>query len=178
MRVQAYITATDVKTGKQIFRTEAHSFLAQFIQIVTRFLLVNRTQACIQTNGVPYSLTGVGQMNVDAGAGIDTFGLLIGSSATPVTIDDYFLKAQITNAQVSHGITSVSLVTENGGLSQWTVTVARIFTNLAVLRTIRELALICNFTGAFFTIDRSLVPDYPLDPLAVVAYAYNITISI
>jgi hypothetical protein len=85
----------------------------------------------------------------NAGAGIDTYGILIGSSDTPVAIGQYILGSKIahgtSSGQMSYGTTTVEALTKD---TTWQFRVVRTFTNNSgATITVRELGLFIQVTN-------------------------------
>jgi hypothetical protein len=98
-----------IKEGDKIVRKvrkqKGHSFVKQFAQYLLRNM-VNQsiTVKDIGNNSRTLSTSYFINANTNAGATITTYGLVIGSNATAVTINDYTL-----NTQIAHGITAGTL---------------------------------------------------------------------
>jgi hypothetical protein len=84
----------------------------------------------------------------NAGAGVDTYGILIGASDTPVSIGQYSLGTKITHGtgigQMSYGTSTVEALTKD---TTWFFRVIRTFTNNSGSTiTVREIGLFIQLT--------------------------------
>lgn len=70
-------------------------------------------------------------LNINSGAGVDSYGIVVGNGTTAVSSTDYKLESQIANgtgsSQLSYDAHSFSTITVGGGVSQFSV--ARSFSN-------------------------------------------------
>jgi hypothetical protein len=85
----------------------------------------------------------------NAGAGVDTYGILIGASDTPVSIGQYNLGSKIAHGtgsgQMSYGTTTVEAITKN---TTWFFRIVRTFTNNSgATITVREIGLFIQVTN-------------------------------
>jgi hypothetical protein len=85
----------------------------------------------------------------NAGAGVDSYGILIGSSDTPVAIGQYSLGSKIAHGtgsgQMSYGASTVEALTKD---ATWFFRVVRMFTNSSgATITVRELGLFIQVTN-------------------------------
>lgn len=64
---------------------------------------------------------------VNASAGTDSYGILIGSGTNPVSPDNYNLQSKIPNSAMSYGAVSISSLSSTGSGYQFTI--SRTFTN-------------------------------------------------
>jgi hypothetical protein len=106
MSIKAYVYATiQDKEGKKIYRVRkrAKSFVKAFIGILARSMLGSTssvTVPVIDTGGTARS-TVYPQMHTQAGVGDTSYGIVVGSVATAVTIDDYKLGGLIPHGTVT-----------------------------------------------------------------------------
>jgi hypothetical protein len=105
----------------------------------------------------------------NAGAGVDTYGILIGASDTPVSIGQYNLGSKIAHGtgsgQMSYGTTTVEAITKNG---TWFFRIVRTFTNNSgATITVREIGLFIQISNP--TKQVMLARDVPTSPINVPA---------
>lgn len=177
LQVRAIVHTKDGRTFKKYPWKKTHSLLKQFIQLLM-IQLSYTNQTIKKTDGSTYNSPPHALNLMVVGALNDTtFGILIGSGDTPVTLEDYALEAQITT-NVAHALQSFAL--ENPNASTWRISISRTFTNNtgAVLH-IKEVAIYTsNYTSYVSAcLERTLyavdVPDgYP------VTFQYRITITL
>jgi hypothetical protein len=105
----------------------------------------------------------------NAGIGVDSYGILIGSSDTPVAIGQYNLVSKIAHGtgsgQMSYGTSTVEALTKD---TTWQFRVVRTFTNNSgATITVREIGLFIQVTNP--TRQVMLVRDVPTSPINVPA---------
>jgi hypothetical protein len=108
----------------------------------------------------------------NAGAGVDTFGILIGTSDTPVALSQFALGAKITHGtgsgQMQYGASTVDVMVKN---SSWYFRAIRTFTNgSGATITVREIGLflrlpITNASDGYAPF--MLARDVPASPINV-----------
>lgn len=155
----------------------ANSLLKQFIQV----LAVQMSQIAQSIRTTINTLISLGaetsSFQVNAGIDITTWGILIGTGTTAVTMTDYKLVTQVS-ANVAHG--AVSLAVENPDAATWRLAISRAFTNnTGASLGIREVAIYFD-PGAWaemICLDRTL---YSVDvPNGVaVTFTYRITVTL
>jgi hypothetical protein len=177
IQVRAIVHTKDGRIFKKYPWKNANSLIKAFIQI----LMVHMSQAnqtIKDTSGVNKSVgTSLSNFAATAGANVTTYGILIGSGTTPVTMEDYKLEAQIIT-NVAHGAQAVAL--ENPNASTWRILLTRVFTNnTGGILGVKEVGFnaLAIGPGNYFCCERTLysvdVPDgYPI------TFQYRITISL
>jgi hypothetical protein len=132
----------------------------------------------VDTNGIARGLllcvypAGV-QIGVAAAAGVDTFGILVGTGSGAVTLGQYSLVTRITHGtgvgQLSYGATTVEAMVKD---TAWYFRVVRSFTNNSGADiTVYEVGLFMQFAYgsisgnyAQFMLARDVIPDGILVP--------------
>jgi len=168
------------RKGKLIKRfpwRPCRSLLKQFIQNLM-YGLSQEVQTVTDIAGTGRAHTTITNLLAsNAGAGITTYGILIGTGTTAVTITDYKLETPVT-ANIAHAI--MVFAVENPDTLTWRIALSRVLTNnTGASLGIREVAIYCKIAGtAYFScIDHSL---YSVDvPNGVgVTLTYRITVSL
>jgi len=134
LNVYRTVTVHDIKTGKliskQIKRSE--SFVIAFLQIVECQFYPSVNVSVVDTGGTPRSCPdGLTNLNIEVGAGSDTYGLFVGTGTTTPTNSDYAPETQIAHGagagQLNYGATSKTTAQEVGANVDLIIT--RTFTN-------------------------------------------------
>jgi hypothetical protein len=81
-----------VKRGKQPMK----SWVKQWLQILYIYFAYSSANV-IDTGGVSRNIGTAALFRIDAGSGVSTHGIVVGTSDTPVTRDDYKLGSQIVH---------------------------------------------------------------------------------
>lgn len=168
------------KKGR-VFKTypwkNANSLIKQFIQ----FIMVGVSQANQtikdDTNTGRTVSAPTSELVSNAAINITTYGILIGSGTTPVTMEDIKIETQLTT-NVAHAAMIIAL--ENPNASTWRIALSRIFTNnTGGTLEIKEVTLYVRseVQDWYFCVERTLyavdVPDgYPI------TFQYKITITL
>jgi hypothetical protein len=110
-------------------------------------------------SGIP--LSSVSDISVIAPSGVDSYGVLIGSSNTPFSIFQYNLQSKYTSSSFSHGAVSDS-VTQSPAYS--CTTYSRTFTNVTSGDlTVKEVGLVAKITAGsstyYLLLTRDVVSD-------------------
>jgi hypothetical protein len=178
MKIKAYIEVW--KGDKRVLVKPAHSFVKQFIAE----LRVQMAQSPVTQKDVNGNLWDVYAdayaFRVNAGAGIDAFGILVGIGTNPVAIDDYKLQSKISHGtgsgQLQYGSVSVGTVAIIGSSAQFTI--ARTFTNNSGADiTVNEVGLVWDWSGKYFLLDRSLLTfTIPNGESRTVTYTIKVTV--
>lgn len=110
--------------GRVPFR-RCHSLLKQFIQVLS--LQMSQANTSIKkTNGTTTTF-GPNAINLAVNATIETtYGIVIGTGTTPVTMTDWKLVTQLTT-DIAHQ--TVTFATENPNTSTWRLAITRGFAN-------------------------------------------------
>jgi len=177
IKVRAIVHTKEGGVFKKYPWKSANSLIKAFIQILMA-QMSGFNQTIKNTSGVNVSVpASLYNFSVAPGAGITTYGILIGPGTTPVTMEDYKLEAQITT-NVPHGAQGVTL--ENPNSSTWRIVLTRVFTNnTGGVLGIKEVGFytLAIGPGNYFCCERTLysvdVPDgYPI------TFQYRITITL
>lgn len=170
----------DLKTGRLIYARPwqpANSLLKQFIQVLM-VQLSQITQTVTDVGGTGRSSVPHAQLiKANGAATVTTYGIVIGSGTTLVTMTDHALETQLTT-NIAHGATTFSV--ENPDSSTWRLAVMRTFTNnTGALLQIKEAGLYAYVSGYpyFGCLDRTL---YPVDcgAGAGVTLTYRLTVTL
>jgi hypothetical protein len=148
-----------VKRGKQPMK----SWVKQWLQIL--YLQFASTSFSVTDTGGTSRNTiysSVPAMSLNAGSGVSTYGIVVGTSDTPVTRDDYKLGSQISHgtgvSQLTYGAMSLDApVTYSTGYLLRTV---RVFTNNSSDSvTVKEVGIYCTATtsGYYFCLIRDVL---------------------
>jgi len=151
--------------GKEVYRGESRSFVQNIGKILSLMFQSSAsgstgTSATI-TNTSGYSASiygeyygsgtpdGFAPMAVNAPAGTDSYGIVVGSGSTPQTYSDYKLASQIYNGtgagQLSYGTHTTS--SSYGSTSSY-ITISRTFTNQSGSAiVVREVGMIARQTA-------------------------------
>jgi len=110
---------------------------------------------------LPYNTSLNSVVRVDAPAGDDTYGILIGNGTDPLYAYDYKMSSQITNGTAAHGQVSVSGISPTGSGYQFTI--SRQFTNntssdITVTETGIAVKIGSNTPGALIVRDKLAAP--------------------
>jgi hypothetical protein len=146
-----------VKRGKQRVR----SFVKAWLQIL--YLHFNSTSlSVIDISGtsrtVGYNLTPA--ISLAGGSGVTNYGIVVGSSDTPVTRDDYKLGSQILHGtgtgQLTYGAVSIDAPVAYG--TGYLIRVVRVFTNNSGADiTVKEIGIYSYSTSYYFCIIRDVL---------------------
>jgi hypothetical protein len=140
--------------------------------------------------GVPnnYYLYSCG-LQLYAGDGVGDYGLVVGSSDTPNTVNTYTMGAIIPHGnsanQLYYGATSIENPTNPSGTNYWIFRIIRIFTNNSGGSiTVKEIGLIVKTsdsggTARYFLIARDVISPVtvPAGATLTVRYIPKITVS-
>jgi hypothetical protein len=143
-----------VAARKELF--PANSLLAQFIKILfNHFSAFGVTVPVLDTGGVSRTLASA-SLTVNAGSGVKTSGIMIGTGTNAVGLNDIALQTPVT-ANWTYGATTVAYSNPSGNIQR--VSITRGFTNTTGAQvTIRELGLYStNASAQIFCIERTLV---------------------
>ena len=177
VEIQAFLTNSDGKVIRRYPWKQANSLLKQFIQVLMA-QLSQASQTVTDTGGT--SRAGAGailNLKASAGATDTTFGIVIGTGETTVTMTDYKLQTQVTT-NIAHAITTFA--TENPDTSTWRAAISRALTNnTGATLSVKEVGLYCTFTASGYIVcaDRTL---YAVDvPSGVsLTLTYRVTVSL
>jgi hypothetical protein len=136
-----------VKRGKQPIK----SWVKQWIQVLyAEFSNANTT--FLDTSGISRTINAA-YFRADAGAGVTTHGIVVGSSDTPVTRDDYKLGSQIAHGsgtgQLMYGAMSIDppVAYSTGYLTR----LMRVFTNNSGGDvTVKEVGVVILYSGNLY----------------------------
>jgi hypothetical protein len=137
-----------VKRGKQPMKSWVKAWI-QFLYVYW----YNGNTTIIDTSGVSRGVAPNATFTLAAGAGVSTFGIVVGSSDTPVTRDDYKLGSQILHGsgtgQLMYGAMSFDAPTAYG--TGYLLRVIRVFTNNSGADvTVKEIGVYVNQTGSYY----------------------------
>jgi hypothetical protein len=144
-----------VKRGKQPMK----SWVKQWIQCLYVYFGYTST-TIIDINGTSRTMSSANVFTLSSGAGTTTYGIVVGSSDTPVTRDDYKLASQILHGsgtgQLMYGAMSFDAPTAYG--TGYLFRAMRVFTNNSGADvTVKEIGLYVNFGGYYFCIARDVL---------------------
>jgi len=140
---------TILLNGRKVYDEESHSFVQNFAKLLYGFAQTVVTSSTISVsvtdvNGSPQSiytewyggtLGGGTPAAMNAPAGDDSFGIVVGSGTKPVSYNDYSLAKKIYNGsepgKLSYGPTGVSDVYVDTTRNLARFTISRTFTNLS-----------------------------------------------
>lgn len=139
LRVRFRCIVTD-KNGKIVRKTRwkiSRSFTSTFL---------SQLQGCFATNGTAFPY-------VAAGAGVDTFGIQVGTGTTPPALGDTTLTTKITSGngvgQLAYGAQSVGAIIQATPLVDLQLT--RTFTNNTTLTiTPKEIGLMGTISASYY----------------------------
>jgi hypothetical protein len=144
-----------VKRGKQPMK----SWVKQWIQSL--YVYWNNTGlSMVQTSGSSTNVTPSAYWYVNAAAGVTDYGIVVGSSDTPVTKDDYKLGSRIAHGsgtgQLMYGAVSIDAPTTYS--TGYLIRVIRVFTNNSSADvTVKEIGLYCYLGGYYLCIIRDVL---------------------
>jgi hypothetical protein len=146
-----------VKRGKQPMKSWVKQWLQilyqQFAQITYTITDTGGTNRNMSTNLVP-------AISLAAGSGVSTHGIVVGSSDTPVTRDDYKLASQISHGtganQLMYGAMSHDAPTTYS--TGYLIRAMRVFTNSSGDSVIvKEIGVYCNTASYYFCLIRDVL---------------------
>ncbi len=168
----------DGKTGEILrivpFR-RCHSLLKAFIQLL--YIQLAQTPATIKDTSGNDNNLGADDYNFRASVTTETtFGMVIGTGDTPVTMTDHKLETQVTT-NWAHKVASFGV--ENPNSSTWRVFLARGFTNnTGAAVTIKEVGLYVLHTPNYgVCIDRTLC-SVTVQTGETLTLTYRITVTL
>jgi len=184
-------------------KTKAKSLLAQFLGLVKGQLAttygssanagnspvldtggVTRYYPCTYNNTSPYFL-----MPANSGQGDSSYGLVVGSSDAPNTVNQYAMGALIPNGtganQLSYGTHTIENIQNPPGTNYWMFRFIRTFTNNSTSSvTVKEIGLIVltndsGNTGRYFLIARDVISPVtvPSGATLTIRYIFKVTVS-
>jgi hypothetical protein len=182
------VTDKDGKVTRQESR-KSESYVKQFLQIlfITMASSVVTTHNIQDTANVTRNPIRDGNTFLtEAGSGNTSYGIMVGTDTTPVTIDDYSLVAPIAHGsgsgQVQYGGTAFGAPSADSTTSQLTIT-RNFANNSGALITVNEIALYCKAADAntiyYFMIIRDIISggiDIPDGQTLTVNYRPQATI--
>lgn len=156
---------------------EANSLLKAFIQALSCQLAV-ANQTIKDTGGTDRDCpVNTGNLRTAAPAATTTYGIVVGTGETAVTMADNKLETQVfTN--IAHALPSY--LVENPDSSTWRIAITRAFTNnTGATVNIKEVGLYCMVGGTtwFACIDRTLY-SVSIPNGEILALTYRITVSL
>jgi len=190
--------------GKEVYRGESRSFVQNLGKALLAFFQstasgsTGGTVSITNTSGGNasiygeyyggYGSSGFSPMAVNAPAGTDSYGIVVGSGSTPQTYSDYALASQIKNGtgagQLSYG---VHTTTSSYGSASSYVTISRTFTNQSGSAiVVREVGIIArqstttnsNTTDTKFLIARDVLANpVTVNNLGTLTVTYTLTLS-
>jgi hypothetical protein len=168
------------KTGKIVKRgphRRANSLLKAFIQLLA--VQMDAGSRTIKTSlNVDYSCApGASNFLLNAPEGIKTYGIVVGTTDTAVTMADYKLAAQATT-NWTHG--AVTVATANPDASTWRIEITRVFTNeTGAAVTLKEVGIYARLVSSSHhgCIERTIY-TVSVGAGASVTFTYYITITL
>jgi hypothetical protein len=144
-----------VKRGKQHMK----SWVKAWLHAIYAYLAYTSISA-LDTSGNSRNIDYSAIIRLNAGAGTSAFGIVVGSSDTPVTRDDYKLGSQIAHGsgtgQLMYG--AVSFDTPTAYSTGYLFRAIRVFTNNSGADiTVKEIGLYANFASYYFCIARDVL---------------------
>jgi hypothetical protein len=145
-----------VKRGKMPMK----SWVKQYIQILYMFWN-NATVSIVQTSGSSMNVGPNTPWNLNASSGVTDYGIIVGTSDTPVTRDDYKLGSKIAHGsgtgQLTYGAVSIDAPTAYS--TGYLIRVIRVFTNNSSADiTVKEIGIYCNIgAGYYFCLIRDVL---------------------
>ena len=149
------------KNGKitKTIEKPCHSYVRQLIDLLDIFFKNDVGQVIKDTSGTNRNLStiswGFEGFKTDAGATVDDFGILVGTSPSPITISDFKLWELILHGdsanKLNYGATSVGVVAIVGSTAKFTI--ARTLTNNSGADiTTEEVCLVVDTSGNHYWI--------------------------
>lgn len=180
MKIELFINILGVdKNGKQVLlRSErANSFVGNFAK-ASFSTFTGLGNDAVATNGVTRSVL-LG--NIYADAANSTYGIVLGTGTTTVTINDYKLQTQIahgaTSGTLEYGSHTSTVPTVVGNYCKWLV--GRIFTNSSGAPiTVYESGIYQNSSGYYTMIERTIIEPYEIADgvTRTMQYEYRVTV--
>lgn len=169
------VPAGFVVSVKYVFNTPA-GFSSNFLKLMGNSIAGSSAMEVVDTTGAHRSVSPAGIMNVMAPMADISYGIVVGSDATPATAEDHAIVAPISagdeDGNLIYGQTSGGVVEVVGSTIQ--LHVARMVINMGeVPVTIREVAMICKVGGYNILLSRNVI-----DPIEIPPYdGVNVTIT-
>jgi len=118
-----------------------------------------------------------GNVGMSAGADDDSFGILVGSDDTPVSLSDYNLKSQIGNSVLSHGATTLEDITY--GDTYYFRIIRQFSNNSGSTVTVKEMGLFFKNANMSFMFARDVIsPSIDVPDGGVLTCRYRIEQSL
>lgn len=165
-------------------RVRTNSWVKQWVQILLCRLQNANLSGVLDTGNVSRTLTAASQvmLRADAGSGVATHGILVGTSVVPPTRDDFNLGAQVQNGngagQLSHAASVARApVAITGG---YRVTLDRQFANNSGAPvTVEEIGLVARHTTSagdqsFLVLHDPVVPAEIIPDGAARVFKYHL----
>jgi hypothetical protein len=146
-----------VKRGKQPMKSWVKQWL-QFLYLYFAQTSVSVTDTGGTSRTVAPNTAPV--LSLNAGSGVSTYGIVVGSSDTPVTRDDNKLGSQISHgtgvSQLMYGAMSHDAPTTYS--TGYLIRAIRVFTNNSGDSvTVKEVGVYCNASGNYFCLIRDVL---------------------
>ncbi len=160
------VPAGFVVSVKYVFNTPA-GFSPNFLKLMGNSIVGSSAMEVVDTTGALRSVSPAGIMNVMAPTADISYGIVVGSDATPATAEDHAIVAPIPvgdeDGSLIYGQTSCGAVEVVGSTIR--LNVARGVINMGeVPVTIREAAMICNVGGYNILLIRAAFDDFVVPP--------------
>lgn len=180
--VQVVIRDKNGKVVKRYPKKLCKSYVRQMIDL----LRVGMSQSVGSIKRTNETISGIYpnllNFKVDAGAGVSTYGIQVGTGNNAVTINDFKLSAQVQHADTPpiflYGSVSVGVVTVVGSTASFVI--ARTFTNQTGADIdFKEVGLVCiaESTAIFILLERSLLEFTIADTESgTVTYTISVTV--
>lgn len=140
------------------------------------------TSYLIDTGGTARAYSGSATaMYVNAGSGVDTYGLQVGASDAAFDVTQYSLQAKIANGsaanQLQYGTVSVDPPSSLGGA--WQIRVIRVFSNVSGASvTVKEIGLVGQISAGYnFLIARDVISPISVPNGSSLTVRYLISVS-
>jgi hypothetical protein len=179
-------------------KVKAKSWLAQFIGMIRGQFACDASTPVIDIGGTTryyqlptniYDSLSNSGMYINSGAGDSSFGLVVGSSDTPNTVNQYTMGAIIPHGtgsgQLSYGTHTIENPSNPTGTNYWFFRIIRTFTNNSGASiTVKEIGLIVRAKDSsnnlrYFLIARDVISPVtvPNGATLTVRYIPKITVS-
>ena len=160
------VPAGFVVSVKYVFNTPA-GFSSNFLKLMGNSIVGSSAMEVVDTTGARRSVSPAGIMNVMAPAADISYGIVVGSDATPATAEDHAIVAPIPagdeDGSLIYGQTLGGVVEVVGSTIR--LRVARGVINVGeVPVTIREAAMICKVGGYNILLSRNVIDPIEIPP--------------
>lgn len=175
MEIGAEIRSADGTLIRKIPFRRCHSLLKQFIQLLA-VQFSQTAQTIKDTGGANRSTPAHATSFLATATNQPTYGIVIGTGETAVTMTDYKIETQLTT-NIGQG--TVTFAVENPNSTTWRCAISRGLTNnTGAVVNIKEVALYTLYQAAYiFCLDRTLY-SVTVQAGETVTLTYRITITL